>query len=93
MSGSRASRIPTFLLVRSTFPGCGHDVRRRHERQPASPPAGRGWEVDRPSVDTAVRDAFTRYRVVGMFADQQLSHPARLSASATCAERRAVACG
>ncbi len=32
-------------------------------------PAGRGWEVDRPAVDAAVRDAFARYRVVGMFAD------------------------
>ena len=32
-------------------------------------------------------------RVVGLFADQQLSHPARLDAPANRAERRAVACG
>lgn len=32
-------------------------------------PDGKGWEVDRLAVDQAVRDAFTRYRVVGMFAD------------------------
>ena len=32
-------------------------------------------------------------RVVGLFADQQLSHPARFSTPSISAERRAVACG
>jgi hypothetical protein len=32
-------------------------------------PAGRSWEVDRLAVDGAVRDAFARYHVAGMFAD------------------------
>jgi hypothetical protein len=30
--GGNGPAVLTFLLVRSTFPGCGHDFRRRHER-------------------------------------------------------------
>ncbi|GAU66671.1 hypothetical protein SSP35_03_03190 [Streptomyces sp. NBRC 110611] len=32
-------------------------------------PDGKGWEIDREAVDTAVRDAFDRYDVAGLFAD------------------------
>ncbi len=35
-------------------------------------PEGDGWEIDRPAVDGAVRNAFTTYRVSAMFADVAL---------------------
>ncbi|MFD9949695.1 terminase [Nonomuraea sp. NPDC059023] len=38
-------------------------------------PAGAGWEVDRREVDDVVRNTFTRYNVVGFFADVALWEP------------------